>query len=83
MSKPIVRIVFSLVIALVLVVGIYTSVLGASISVGTKSAHAYVGANFGLRYNQSSQGLSSFGAEASDQTGSDCHSDSMINPEDY
>jgi len=74
MSKPITRVVISVVIALVLVAGIYTSVLGASISVGTKSAHAY---------NQSSQGLSSFGAGASDQTGSDCHSDSMINPQDY
>ena len=84
MSKPIARVIFSVVIALALVAGIYTSVLGAS----TKSMHAQVGAglNPGLgHYGTATHGLESFGAQADyqDQSEGGCHHDSAVSPEDY
>jgi hypothetical protein len=86
MSKPIARVVFSALIALALVVGIYTSVLGASASVGTKSAQGYISADASLNLRQaqdSAQKSDSFEVQpdASNQSGHDCQND--INPEDY
>ena len=86
MPKQIIRVAFSVLIALVLVAGIYTSVLGASQNVGTRSAQAYIsaGVNLGLRQNQNSaQKLDSFVPKSGDQSEGGCHHDSVINPEDY
>ncbi|HET7144280.1 MAG TPA: hypothetical protein VFI68_09695 [Anaerolineales bacterium] len=85
MSKPIARVVFSVLIALALVVGIYSSVRGASQNAGTKSGQSYV-LTLGLSQNRASTNdHKSFGAQAEsfDRSGHDCQSDSMINPEDY
>ena len=87
MPKPIVRVVFSALIALVLVVGIFTSVQGAMLNASTKSAQAYmgVGVNLGQRHDRNSvQKLDSFGvqADASGKSEGGCHNDSRINPDD-
>lgn len=86
MSKPIARVVFSVLIALVLVAGIYTSVQGAMLNASTKSAQAYIdaGVNLGLsRHRNSVPKLDSFGAPADtyDQSGRDCKSESGIDPD--
>ncbi len=56
MSKPIARVVFSALIALALVIGIYTSVQGAILNASTKSSQVYMNANvkLGALHNQSS-----------------------------
>ena len=85
MSKPITRVVISALIALVLVVGVFTSVQGAMLNAGTKSGQSYV-LTLGLSQNRASANdHKSFGAQAGsfDQSGHDCQSDSAINPEDY
>jgi len=81
MSKPIARVVFSVLIAFALVVGVYTSVQGALLHESTKGAQAH-GVSL---YRTSAQQLNSFGAQGdkADQPGHDCYSDSTINPEDY
>ena len=86
MSKPIARVVFSVLIALVLIVGIYTSVQGAMLNASIKSAQAYIdaGVNLGLsRPRDSVHKLDSFGAPADtyDQPGHDCKSESGIDPD--
>jgi hypothetical protein len=87
MSKPVARVVFSIVIALILVLAIYTSVLGASSSeVATKSAQGYIGADASLSLSQgqnASQELNSFESKGADQGDEGCNHDSMINPDDY
>ena len=88
MSKPIARVVFSVLIALALVVGIYTSVQGAALNAGTKSAHAYaVGVSLGLRHNRTlapeSASSAAQSADTYDQSDGGCNRDSTINPEDY
>jgi hypothetical protein len=50
MSKPIARVVFSVLIALALVAGVYTSVLGAR----NEQAQLGVGVNHGLSRNRPS-----------------------------
>ena len=86
MSKPVARVVFSVVIALILVLAIYTSVLGSSSGVGTKSAQGYIDADasLGLKQGQNAaQQLNSFEAKGADQGDGGCNHDSAINPEDY
>ena len=88
MSKSITRVVISVLITIVLVAGVYTSVLGATLNAGTKSAQVYMGAGvkLGMLHNRSSvQSLDGSGAQAEtyNQPGHDCHPDSIINPEDY
>lgn len=88
MSKPIVRIIFTLLIALALVIGIYTSVQGATAGAGAKSAQADVGAdvNFGLDRNPIwGQELDDLNSQADPygEPGRDCDSDKVISPEDY
>jgi len=84
MSKPIARVVFSVLLALALIAGIYTSVQGAMLNAGTKSGQAHV--NLGLHPDRTSiQSPDSFGLQA-DPYGKrehGCHADSSINPEDY
>jgi hypothetical protein len=82
MSKPIARVVFSVLIALVLVIGIYTSVEGA----GVKSAQAQVGIhlNGALGNYQTPHKVNSFGAQTDgyNPLEGDCRHDSMIDPDD-
>ncbi len=83
MSKPITRVVFSVLIALALVVGIYTSVQGAMLHAGTKSGQSHV--NLGLRpYRISVREMDSFGAQADlyGEREHGCHSESSIDPDD-
>ncbi len=83
MSKPIARVVFSVLIALVLVVGIFTSVQGARLNAGTKSGQAHV--NLSLRHDQAStRELGSFGSQADtyDKSGHGCDSESWVDPDD-
>ena len=56
MSKPIAKVTFSVLIALALIVGIYTSVQGAFASAGTRSGQAHVdaGLNADLSHPRSS-----------------------------
>ena len=84
MSKPIARVVFSVLITLVLVAGIYTSVQGAMLHAGTKSGHAHI--NLSLSpYRTSAHVTGSFGAPAAAYGDHEhgCGNDSSINPEDY
>ena len=86
MSKPIARVVFSALIALALVMGIYTSVQGAMLNAGTKSGQAHVdaGLNLSLRpYRISVNESNSFGTQADtyNQPGHDCQSESGIDPD--
>ncbi len=85
MSKPIAVVVFSVLIALALVVGIYTSAQGAMQNTSTKSAQAYIdaGANISLGPSQISVQLGSFEAQtdSDDKSGRDCDSESMIDPD--
>ena len=88
MSKPITRVVISVLIALVLVMGVFTSVQGAILNAGTKSAHAYaVGVSLGLRHNRTlapeSASSAAQSADTYDQSDGGCNHDSIINPEDY
>ena len=88
MSKPIARVVFSALITLALVVGIYSSVQGAAVKTGTKSAQAYISASVNLGPNSSRtsvQGQNSSGAQTNNQnqSGHHCHSDATNNPSDY
>ncbi len=81
MSKPVTRVVFSVLIALALVVGVYTSVQGA------KSEQAQVGAgvNHGLSRNRPSiDQLDSSRTQADTQHKSEggCDSESKIDPYD-
>jgi len=82
MSKPIARVVFSALIALALIVGIYTSVLA-----GAKSGQTHVSAGVNLVPNRDRttvDELQSLGAqsEPSNQPGHDCHNESWIDPDD-
>jgi hypothetical protein len=88
MSKPIARIFFSVLIALVLVAGVYTSVYGAMLNPSTKSAQVYIDSSIklGMLHNQSStQNLDSSGLQARSyrEPPYGCNHDSQINPEDY
>lgn len=87
MSKPmIIRVVFSVLIALALVAGIYTSVRGAAVaSTGIKSGQAHV--NLGLQssrsFTQNSASFSGMPAGFDDEGGHDCRgSESSVDPSD-
>jgi hypothetical protein len=73
MSKPVARVVFSLVIALILVVGIYTSVQGAILNSDLSSRGAQASMNAGVKLgvqhdrSSSAQGLNSSEALPADQ----------------
>ena len=56
MSKPIAKVTFSVLIALALIIGIYTSVQGAFASAGTRSGQTHVdaGLNADLSHVRSS-----------------------------
>lgn len=56
MSKPIAKVTFSVLIALALIVGIYSSVQGAFLSAGTRSGQVHVdaGLNADLSHVRSS-----------------------------
>jgi len=87
MSKPIARIFFSTLIALLLVAGVYTSVHGAMLNPSTKSAQVYIDSSIklGMLHNQSStQNLDSSGLQAGTYHPSPygCEHD-QTNPEDY
>ena len=93
MSKPIAKVTFSVLIALALIVGIYTSVQGAFSSAGTRSGQAHVdaGLNADLSHPRSSAPvLSSFetqadingGTEAGPRNDGGCHSESKVDPND-
>jgi len=82
MSKPIARVVFSVLIALVLVVGIFTSVQGAMLNAGAKSGQAQV--NLSLSpYRTSVHKLDSFGVSTDTYRESehDCNSESGVDPD--
>lgn len=86
MSKPIARVVFSVLIALALVVGIYTSVLGASLQASAKSGRAQADTNLILsvgHHRTLVQKVESFETQvdAYDELKSDCDRDSTIDPE--
>ncbi|MBC7877308.1 MAG: hypothetical protein H7Y59_09085 [Anaerolineales bacterium] len=86
MSKPIARIVFSMLIALALVVGIYTSVLGASLQASAKSGRAQADTNLILsvgHHRTLVQEVESFDVQSDsyDELESDCDHDSTIDPE--
>jgi hypothetical protein len=78
MSKPMTRIAFSLLIALALMIAIYSSVQGANATEQTANARASAGANFGISQT-SMQEFNTY----DDLGEGDCHHDSIINPEDY
>jgi hypothetical protein len=78
MSKPMTRIAFSLLIALALMVAIYSSVQGANAAGQTANARASANVNFGI----SQPSIQEFNTY-DDLGEGDCHHDSMINPEDY
>ena len=88
MSKPIAKVTFSVLIALALIVGIYSSVQGA-FSVGTRSGQVHVdaGLNADLSHVRSSpiqgvQNLLQQGEYVDRPHG--CHSDEFTgNPDDY
>ena len=90
MSKPIAKVTFSVLIALALIVGIYTSVQGAFASAGTRSGQVHVdaGLNADLSHQRSSgAALSSFEIQADNYSDSDlhdggCHSESRVDPND-
>ena len=89
MSKPIAKVTFSVLIALALIIGIYTSVQGAFASAGTRSGQAHVdaGLNADLSHVRSSlvqevQSVVPQDAQADKPHG--CHSDEFTsNPDDY
>jgi len=89
MSKPIAKVTFSVLIALALIVGIYSSVQGAFSSAGTRSGQIHVdaGLNADLSHVRSSpvQEVQSFlqqGEYVDKPHG--CHSDEFTgNPDDY
>ena len=82
MSKRIARVVFSVLIALVLVAGVYSSVQGAMLQAGTKNGQSHV--DLSLRqYRTSVSGFDSFDTQDGtyDKSGHDCGSDSSIDPD--
>jgi len=89
MSKPIAKVTFSVLIALALIVGIYTTVQGAFSSAGTRSGQVHVdaGLNADLSHVRSSpvQEVQNFlpQGESVDRPHG-CHSDEFTsNPDDY
>ena len=89
MSKPIAKVTFSVLIALALIVGIYSSVQGAFSSAGTRSGQLHVdaGLNADLSHVRSSpvqkiQSVLPQGDYVDRPHG--CHSDEFTsNPDDY
>ena len=89
MSKPIAKVTFSVLIALALIVGIYSSVQGAISSAGTRSGQVHVdaGLNADLSHVRSSpaekiQSVLPQGESVDRPHG--CHSDEFTgNPDDY
>lgn len=77
MSKPMTRITISLIIALALLVAIYSSVQGARLTGQTANARASASVSFG----SSQPALQEFNSD--DDRKGDCNRDSTINPEDY
>ena len=91
MSKPIAKVTFSVLIALALIVGIYTTVQGAFSSAGTRSGQVHVdaGLNADLSHVRSSgPALSSFEIQADSYSEVDprndggCRSESKVDPND-
>lgn len=91
MSKPIAKVTFSVLIALALIIGIYTSVQGAFASAGTRSGQAHVDAGLNADFSHprsSGSTLSSFDFQAGTYSEIDprndggCKSDSKIDPND-
>ncbi|MEO5886690.1 MAG: hypothetical protein ABIQ77_03420 [Anaerolineales bacterium] len=91
MSKPIAKVTFSVLIALALIVGIYSTVQGAFSSAGTRSGQAHVdaGLNADLNHPRSSApALSSFELQADSTSEVDprndggCDSESKVDPND-
>ena len=89
MSKPIAKVTFSVLIALALIVGIYSSVQGAFSSAGTRSGQVHVdaGLNADLSHVRSApikevQNFLQQGESVDRPHG--CHSDEFTgNPDDY
>ena len=89
MSKPIAKVTFSVLIALALIIGIYTSVQGAFASAGTRSGQAHVDAGLNADLNhvrtspvQEVQSVLPQGEYVDRPHG--CHSDEFTsNPDDY
>lgn len=75
MSKSVSRVFFSTLMALAFLVGIYTTVRGATPAAGTRSGRVHIAA--------ASNFHSGAFPETRDQTQRDCDSDSAMNPEDY
>lgn len=86
MRKPIVRVVFAVLISLIVIAGIYTSVLGASLHAGTKSGQVHVDASLmpDLKHQLSSiRELQSVVPQVeSPGRNHDCHSDVQTDPND-
>ena len=89
MSKPIAKVTFSVLIALALIIGIYTSVQGAFASAGARSGQVHVdaGLNADLNHVRTSpvkevQSILPQGEYVDKPHG--CHSDEFTgNPDDY
>jgi len=89
MSKPIAKVTFSVLIALALIIGIYTSVQGAFASAGTRSGQVHVDAGLNADLNhvrtspvQEVQSVLQQGEYVDRPHG--CHSDEFTsNPDDY
>jgi hypothetical protein len=86
MSKSTKKVVFALLIALVLIVGIYTTVLGAFASAGSQGGQVHVDASLkpDLAHVRSSpvQALQSSMPQGEMKSGHDCHSESYTDPSD-
>lgn len=84
MPKPIVRIVFSVLIALILVAGVYTSVHGLLLNASINSKRAQASTHL-VRVNQSLlRGAGDYGADPNSYGRSehDCSSESEYDPAD-